>query len=269
MQFLCASATQLVDQPCTTFNSAVGSEIHHQRPQPVGFSHIGWSEHLQTNYKVRETSLVPYKHNRKTKRCLAHFCFLPKSTCLSGRWTRPSVSSCFNHLRWTKPRRKKKGYGVQTGTTSDTKVTRLECKALLGKGMDLNSFTWLLVTCVLFQMYITPALIQSACSSGDVTTWHPDQIHLLIFNTLHFILSVGGRRYHVIWLKLFLIHLEVHQFLKKQLQPSTNLRSWIVENPIHQVLQTHFPTPFHVFPTTLSLWGTISPRRKKTRSQTC
>jgi hypothetical protein len=27
---------------------------------------------------------------------------------------------------------------------------------------------------------------------GDVNTWHPDQIHLLIFNTLHFTLSVGG-----------------------------------------------------------------------------
>ncbi len=47
-----------------------------------------------------------------------------------------------------------------------------------------------------------------------------------------------------------MIHLEVHQLLEKQLQPSMNLRSWIVENPIHQVLQTHFPTPFHVFPTT-------------------
>jgi hypothetical protein len=26
-----------------------------------------------------------------------------------------------------------------------------------------------------------------------VTTWHPDQVHLLIFNTLHFTLSVGGQ----------------------------------------------------------------------------
>jgi len=34
--------------------------------------------------------------------------------------------------------------------------------------------------------------IQSAFSSGDVTTWHPDQVHLPIFNTLHFTLSVGG-----------------------------------------------------------------------------
>jgi len=41
-------------------------------------------------------------------------------------------------------------------------------------------------------MYTTPKLIQSACSFGDVTTWHPDQIHLPIFNTLHFILNVGG-----------------------------------------------------------------------------
>jgi hypothetical protein len=51
--------------------------------------------------------------------------------------------------------------------------------------MDLNSLTWLLVTCVLFQMYTTVVMIQSTCSSGDATTWHPDQVHLLIFNTLH------------------------------------------------------------------------------------
>jgi len=35
-----------------------------------------------------------------------------------------------------------------------------------------------------------------------------------------------------------------------------------VENPIHQVLRTHFPTPFHVFPTTLSLWGTNSQKER-------
>jgi len=60
--------------------------------------------------------------------------------------------------------------------------------------MDLNSLTWLLVTCVLFQMYTTPTLIQSACSSSDATTWHPDQVHLPIFNILHFTLSVGGEK---------------------------------------------------------------------------
>jgi hypothetical protein len=29
MWFLCTLTTQLVDLPCTTFSSAVGSEIHH------------------------------------------------------------------------------------------------------------------------------------------------------------------------------------------------------------------------------------------------
>jgi hypothetical protein len=42
------------------------------------------------------------------------------------------------------------------------------------------------------QMYTTLALTQSAYSYGDVTTWHPDQVHLPIFNTLHFTLNVGG-----------------------------------------------------------------------------
>ncbi len=82
--------------------------------------------------------------------------------------------------------------GFQTSTTSHTKVTRLERGALLGRRMDLNSLTRLLVTCVLFQMYITPTLIQSASSSGNATTWHPDQVHLPIFNTQHFTLNVGG-----------------------------------------------------------------------------
>jgi len=41
-------------------------------------------------------------------------------------------------------------------------------------------------------MYTTPVLIQLACSSDNATTWHPNQIHLPIFNILHFSLSVWG-----------------------------------------------------------------------------
>jgi len=82
--------------------------------------------------------------------------------------------------------------GFQTGTTNHTKVTKLKHNTLLGRGMDLNSLTWLLVTYVFFQMYTTPTLIQSTCNYGDATTWHPDQVHLLIFNTLHFTFNVGG-----------------------------------------------------------------------------
>ncbi len=58
--------------------------------------------------------------------------------------------------------------------------------------MDLSSLTWLLVTCVLFQMYTTLALIQLACSSSSAITWHFDQVHLPIFNTLHFTFNVWG-----------------------------------------------------------------------------
>jgi hypothetical protein len=75
--------------------------------------------------------------------------------------------------------------GFQISITNHTKVIRLEPNILLGRGMDLNSLTWLLLTFVFFQMYTIPALIQLACSSGDATTWHLDQIHLPIFNTLH------------------------------------------------------------------------------------
>jgi hypothetical protein len=41
MRFLCAPITQLVDQPCTILSVVVSFKIHHQRPQPIGFSHIG------------------------------------------------------------------------------------------------------------------------------------------------------------------------------------------------------------------------------------
>ncbi len=98
----------------------------------------------------------------------------------SATWDEPS------------PEEKEKAMGFQTCIINHTKVTILECNALLGRSMDLNSFTWLLVTCVLFQMYTTLTLIQSTCSYGDATTWHPNQIHLPIFNIQHFIFSVEG-----------------------------------------------------------------------------
>ncbi len=72
------------------------------------------------------------------------------------------------------PKEIKRPMGFQTSTTSHRKVIKLERNTLLGRSMDLNSLTWLLVTCVFFQMYTTLALIQLACSSGDVITWHPD-----------------------------------------------------------------------------------------------
>jgi hypothetical protein len=68
---------------------------------------------------------------------------------------------CHASATWDElsPKKKKKAMGFQIGTTSHTKVTRLERNALLGTAMDLNSLTWLLVTCVFFQMYTTLTLI--------------------------------------------------------------------------------------------------------------
>jgi hypothetical protein len=82
---------------------------------------------LPTNYNARETSLVSYKHNRKTNRWLAHLCFLPRSTRLLGRWTRPSVLSCFSHLGWINLEERERAMGFQIGTTNHTKVIILEC----------------------------------------------------------------------------------------------------------------------------------------------
>ncbi len=79
---------------------------------------------------------------------------------VSATWDEPS------------PEERERAMGFQTGTTSHTKVIRLECNALLGRGMDLNSLTWLLVTSVLFQTYTTPTFIQLVCTYGDATIWH-------------------------------------------------------------------------------------------------
>jgi hypothetical protein len=83
----------------------------------------------------------------------------------------PGLVYCHASATWDEPspEERERAMGFQAGTTSHTKVTRLELNALLGRGMDLNSLTWLLVTCVLFQMYTTPTLIQSTCSSNDAT----------------------------------------------------------------------------------------------------
>jgi hypothetical protein len=106
----------------------------------------------------------------------------------------PSLVYCHVHPTWDElsPKERERAMGFQTGTTSHTKVIKLEHNVLLGRGMDLNSLTWLLVTYVLFQIYTTLTLIQSACSSSDVTTRHLNQVHLPILNTVHFTFSVGG-----------------------------------------------------------------------------
>jgi hypothetical protein len=57
------------------------------------------------------------------------------------------------------PEEKERAMGFQTSNVSHTKVIRLQRNVILGRGMDLNSLTWLLVTYVFFQMYTTLALI--------------------------------------------------------------------------------------------------------------
>jgi hypothetical protein len=94
---------------------------------------------------------------------------------------------------WDEPSPKERGrpMGFQIGTTSHNKVTRLERNALLGKGMDLNSLTWLLVTYVLFQMYTTPALIQSLAILAMRPHGTPTK-YTCLFSTLYTSLLVLG-----------------------------------------------------------------------------
>jgi hypothetical protein len=68
----------------------------------------------------------------------------------------PSLVNRHASTTWDEPspKERERAMRFQTCTISHTKVSRLERNVLLGRGMDLNSFTWLLVTCVFFQMYI-------------------------------------------------------------------------------------------------------------------
>jgi hypothetical protein len=136
--------------------------------------------------------LVSCEHNRKPRGASPTFVSFPGAHAFQGDG--PCLVYRHALTTWDEPslKERERAMGFQAGTTSHTKVTRLERNALLGKGMDLTSLTWLLVTCVLFQMYTTPTLIQSTYISSNATTWHLDQVHLPIFNTLHFTLSVGG-----------------------------------------------------------------------------
>jgi hypothetical protein len=81
--------------------------------------------------------------------------------------------------------------GFQTSTTNHTKVNKLERNVLLRRGMDLNSLTWLLVICVLFQMYTTLAVIQLACSFGNVITGTQTK-YTYLSSTLYTSVIVGG-----------------------------------------------------------------------------
>ena len=49
--------------------------------------------------------------------------------------------------------------------------------------MDLNDLTWLMVTCLLFQMHSHEHI--TSPSSHAISSWHPDQVHLPLFHTLH------------------------------------------------------------------------------------
>jgi hypothetical protein len=78
--------------------------------------------------------------------------------------------------------------GFQTDTTNHTKVTKLERNVLLGRGVDLKSLTWFLVTCVLSQMYTTKNI-----DSINVQLWQcdymeprPNTFAYLQHSTFHF-----------------------------------------------------------------------------------
>jgi len=69
---------------------------------------------------------------------------------------------CHVSATWNEPslEERERAMWFHNCITNHTKVIKLECNALMGRSMDLNSLTWLLVTFLLFQMYTTPTLIQ-------------------------------------------------------------------------------------------------------------
>jgi hypothetical protein len=78
------------------------------------------------------------------------FVSFPRAHAFQGN----GLGLVYHHVSTTwdepSPKERERAMGFQINIISHTKVIRLEHNALLGKGMDLNSLTWLLVTCVLF-----------------------------------------------------------------------------------------------------------------------
>jgi hypothetical protein len=102
-----------------------------------------------------------------------------------------------------------------------------------------------------------------------VIAWHPNQIHLPIFNTLHFTFNVGGEE--VPYNLIQVIYDTPRGTLTFGKIITTFYESMQLDSGEHNTpgssntLSNSIPC---VFPTTLSLWGTNSPRRRKTRLET-
>jgi hypothetical protein len=106
----------------------------------------------QSSCQLVTTSLFPTNTIGKPRGVWPTFVSFPRAHTFQGNG--PSLVYCHVSTTWdeSSPKEKERAMGFQTGITSHTKVTRLECNIILRKGMDLNFLTWLLVTCVVFQM---------------------------------------------------------------------------------------------------------------------
>ncbi len=107
---------------------------------------------MLTNYKVKKKNWFPTNTIGKLRGVWPTFVSFLGAHAFQGDG--PNLMYCHVLVTWDElsPKERKKAMGFQTSITIHTKVTKLEHNALLGRGMDLNSFTWLLVTCVFFQM---------------------------------------------------------------------------------------------------------------------
>jgi hypothetical protein len=109
---------------------------------------------LPTSYKAKKPPWFPANTIAKLRGAWPTFVSFPRAHAFQGDGT--GLVYCHASATWDELslEEREKAMGFQTGSTSHTKVTKLERNALLGRGMDLNSLTWLLVAYVLFQMYI-------------------------------------------------------------------------------------------------------------------
>ncbi len=146
MRTLCALATQLVDQLCTTLNSTIGFEIHHQRLQLASFHILDDQNFYQPVTRQNKPPWFPVNIIGKPRSAWPTFVSFPRAHTFQGDG--PGLMYCHVSATWDEPSLEegKRAMWFETCTTSHTKVNRLEHNALLGRGMDLNSLTWLLVT---------------------------------------------------------------------------------------------------------------------------
>jgi hypothetical protein len=153
MRFLCAPTAQLVDQwtnlaPFSILQLALRCTI---KDPNLEVSHILDDQNsYQPITRQEKPPWFPANTIGKPRGVWPTFVSFPRTHAFHGDG--PGLMYYHSSATYDQPspEERERAMVFQTNTTNHTKVTKLEHNILLGRGMDLNSLTWLLLTYVLF-----------------------------------------------------------------------------------------------------------------------